>query len=300
MREPRRRLLFAIIAMVLAVTTLAALLRPLREARDFYVPDAADARAAQGMFGAALAGMRLAKSSPQSPTQSPHSLDAARFGLVTARVESPDGLALVEPQDDCGGRGAYLLRQGAAVSPVALVAPHRGADRHTGTIVQLLMAEHRFAAAAWNSAARRPSAACAHAGDVAREATHYITAFSLAFAQQYPQGRVIQLHGFDGKNYQDNAAGRADLILSDGSRRPPEGLRLMAACLTRALPDRPVRVYGIDSDILGATVNRQGRALRRAGFAGFSHVEMSPGMRALLVGDGSARARFATCLEAGL
>lgn len=90
------------------------------------------------------------------------------------------------------------------------------------------------------------------------------------------------------------------MILSDGSRRPPEGLRLVAACLTRAFPDRPVRVYGIDSDILGATENRQGRALRRAGFAGFAHVEMSPGMRALLVGDGSARARFATCLEAGL
>lgn len=292
MSAPRRRLLLAIIAMVLAVTTLAALLRPLREARGFHVPDAAEARAAQAMFGAALAGMRLA--------QSPNSLDASRFGLVTARVEAPDGLALVEPQDDCGGRGAYLLRQGGDVFPVALVAPHRGADRHTGTIVQLLMAEHSFGAAAWNSAARRPSAACAHAGDVAREATHYITAFSLAFAQQYPQGRIIQLHGFDGKNYQDNDAGRADLILSDGSRRPPEGLRLMAACLTRAFPDRPVRVYGIDSDILGATENRQGRALRRAGFAGFTHVEMSPGMRALLVGDGSARARFATCLEAGL
>ena len=296
MSAPRRRLLLAIIAMVLAVTTLAALLRPLREARGFHVPDAAEARAAQTMFGAALAGMRQARISPQ-PRNSP---DAARFGLVAARVEAPDGLALVEPQDDCGGRGAYLLRQGADVSPVALVAPHRGADRHTGTIVQLLMAEHRFAAAAWNSAARRASAACAHAGDVAREATHYITAFSLAFAQQYPLGRVIQLHGFDGKNYQDNAAGRADMILSDGSRRPPEGLRLMAACLTRAFPDRPVRVYGIDSDILGATENRQGRALRRAGFAGFTHVEMSPGMRALLVGDGSARARFATCLEAGL
>lgn len=292
MSAPRRRLLLAIIAMVLAVTTLAALLRPLREARGFHVPDAAEARAAQAMFGAALAGMRLAKS-PNSP-------DAGRFGLVAARVEAPDGLALVEPQDDCGGRGAYLLRQGADVSPVALVAPHRGADRYTGTIVQLLMAEHSFGAAAWNSAARRASAACAHAGDVAREATHYITAFSLAFAQQYPQGRIIQLHGFDGKNYQDNAAGSADLILSDGSRRPPEGLRLMAACLTRAFPDRPVRVYGIDSDILGATENRQGRALRRAGFAGFTHVEMSPGMRALLVGDGSARARFATCLEAGL
>ena len=192
------------------------------------------------------------------------------------------------------------LAKGSDLSPVALVAPHRGADRHTGTIVQLLMAEHRFGAAAWNSAPRRASAACPHAGDVAREPTHYITAFSLAFAHQYPRGRIVQIHGFDGKNRQSLDAGKADFILGDGTANPPRILRDVADCLIREFPDRPVRVYGIDSDELGATTNRQGRALRRAGFAGFTHIEMSPGMREQLVGDRAVRARFAACLEAGL
>lgn len=289
MRVPRRRLLLAIIAMALVVTTLAALLRPLREARGFHVPDAAEARAAQAMFGAALAGV-----------QPPGKLDAARFGLVAAQVETPDGLALVEPNDGCAGRGSYLLRRGTDISPVALVAPHRGADRHTGTIVQLLMAEHRFGAAAWNSAARRASAACAHAGDATREATHYITAFSLAFAGQYPRGRIVQIHGFDGKNRQSADLGQADFILGDGTANPPPILRDLAACLIREFPGRQVRVFGIDSDELGATTNRQGRALRAAGYTGFTHIEMSPDLRAQLAADRAARARFAACLEAGL
>lgn len=294
MRVPRRRLLLAIITMVLAVTTLAALLRPLRQAGGFVVPNAAEARDAQALFGAALAGNRLGQTPPQLGS------DAKQLGLAVARVDAPDGLALTEAEDDCAGRGAYLLRKGSDLSPVALVAPHRGADRHTGTIVQLLMAEHRFGAAAWNSAPRRASAACPHAGDVAREPTHYITAFSLAFAHQYPRGRIVQIHGFDGKNRQSLDAGKADFILGDGTANPPRILRDVADCLIREFPDRPVRVYGIDSDELGATTNRQGRALRRAGFAGFTHIEISPGMREQLVGDRAVRARFAACLEAGL
>ncbi len=294
MRVPGRRLLLAMIIMVLAVTTLAALLRPLRQAGGFVVPDAAEARNAQAMFGAALAGARLGQTPPQLGSEAKH------LGLVAARVEAPDGLALTEPEENCAGRGAYLLRRGGDVSPVALVAPHRGADRYTGTIVQLLMAEYRFGAAAWNSAPRRASAACAHAGDVAREPTHYITAFSLAFAHQYPRGRIVQIHGFEGKNRQSSDAGMADFILSDGTSNPPPILREVAACLIREFPDHQVRVFGIDSDELGATTNRQGRALRSAGFAGFTHVEISPGMREQLVGDRAARARFAACLEAGL
>lgn len=294
MRVPGRRFLLAIIIMALAVTTLAALLRPLRQAGGFVVPNAAEARAAQAMFGAALAGSRLG----QTPAQL--GSDAKQLGLIAARVDAPNGLALTEAEDDCAGRGAYLLRTGSDISPVALVAPHRGADRHTGTIVQLLMAEHRFGAAAWNSAPRRASAACAHAGDVAREPTHYITAFSLAFAHQYPRGRIVQIHGFEGKNRQSLDAANADFILGDGTANPPLILREVAACLVREFPNRQVRVFGVDSDELGATTNRQGRALRRAGFAGFTHIEMSPGMRELLVGDHAARARFAVCLEAGL
>lgn len=294
MRVPGRRLLLVIIAMILAVTTLAALLRPLRQASGFHVPSAAEARDAQAMFGAALAGMRLARPPARL------GLDAARLGLAAARIEAPDGLVLTEAQDDCAGRGAYLLRSGADISPVALVAPHRGADRHTGTIVRLLMDEHRFGAAAWNSAPRRASAACAHAGDVARESTHFITAFSLAFAHQYPHGRIVQIHGFEGENHQNTDAAKADFILGDGTRNPPPVLRAVATCLIREFPDRQVRVFGIDSNELGATTNRQGRALRSAGFPGFTHIEMSPAMREQLVGDGDARARFAKCLEAGL
>lgn len=287
-----RRHLLVIFAMVLAVTTLAMLLAPLRRAQGFHVPDAAEAAAAQAMFSEAL-GQRAGNEAGLTR-------DASRFGLSARRLEFPEGLSLAEVEDDCAGRGAYLLRSGAGLIPVAVVAPHRGADRETGPIAQQLFAESSFAAAAWNSAPRRPQRDCPHAGDVAREPTHYITAFSLAFATRYPGGRVVQLHGFDRDRRTGKAAQRADAIVSDGSGTASDRLLDFADCLTTAFPERQILVYPIETGELGALENAQGQALRATGYSGFTHLELSAEFRAQLVIDPPLRARLAACLGAGL
>lgn len=287
-----RRHLLVIIVMVLAVTTLAMLLAPLRRAQGFHVPDAAEAAAAQAMFSDAL-GQR--GGNPAGLAQR-----ASEFGLSAGRLGFPEGLSLAETEDDCAGRGAYLLRSGAGLIPVAIVAPHRGADRDTGPIAQQLFAESSFAAAAWNSAPRRPQADCPHAGDVAREPTHYITAFSLAFAARYPDGRVVQLHGFERDRRSGAAAQHADAIVSDGSGAPADRVLDFADCLTTAFPERRILVYPIQTDELGALTNAQGQALHAAGYGGFTHLELSAEFRTQLAVDQQLRSRLAACLGAGL
>jgi hypothetical protein len=289
MTPPWRHPLTLGLVMALVATTLAVMLQPLRKERDFHVPDPAEARRAQAMFRAALADSSgLAK-------------DAERLGLVAGRLDSPPGLSIHEPDGECTGRGAYMLRAAApGLVPVAIVAPHRGADRDTGPLARLLFEEHAFAAAAWNSAPRRSGADCPHSGDVTREPTHYLTGFSLAFAARFAGGRIVQLHGFDAERRNTQAAREADGIVSDGSEDPSGRLLDFADCLSRRFPDRRIAVYPLDNSELGGTVNAQGRALRETGFAGFTHLELSPEFRRALITDSAARAALTDCLEAGL
>lgn len=276
--------------MILAVSTLALVCRAPRRELGFAVPSAADARIAQDRFAALLAD----PADRTDPGLLPH-------GLVATRLAEPPALALLEPDGACRGQGTYLLRTGPGNMPIALVAPHRGADRDTGPLARLLFEELPFAAAAWNSAPRKGGDGdCSSSGDIARLPTHYLTAFSLAFADRHPNGRIVQLHGFDQSLRQGQAGQEADAIVSDGSRQPSRQLLDLADCLSRAFTDRRIAVFPIDSEELGATGNAQGRALRQAGYRGFAHLELSAGFRRDLVADSALRRRFAECLEAGL
>lgn len=283
----RRRLSWGIAAMVMAAATLALLYRAPRKEGAFFVPSAREARAAQARFEELLA----------DPVRS-RAADALPPGLVAARMTEPQGVILTEPQGECQGRGDYLLRGAAASWLAAITAPHRGADRDTGPLAQLLFSEHPFAAAAWNSAPRGSGDDCAQSGDIARLPTHYLTAFSLAFAARHRGGRVVQLHGFDPDKRTTQAGQEAAAILSDGTASPAPRLLDLADCLSRVFPDRQIAVYGIDSDELGATSNAQGKALRQAGFSGFAHLELSADFRRTLLADPQARAKLARCLGA--
>ena len=278
----RKRIALALIAMAIAAIAFTQLLRPLRDASDFLVPSTREADAARAAFGLALAGEEM----------TPVGLRQAR------RAEDADILVLEENEGGCAGRGLYQLRTVAAV-PLALVAPHRGADRHTGTIVRDLFEEQDFAAAAWNSAPRRADDTCA-GGDVAREETHYITAFSRAFAGRYPGGRIIQVHGFERARRATAAARNTDIIVSDGTDEPGERLLDVADCLSTRLAPLRVAVYPYDASELGALNNAQGRALREDGFTGFVHLELAPDLRRRLTSERPLRDTLAACLAIGL
>lgn len=288
MTPPRRRLMLILFVMAIATITLAALFRPFRDTTGFDVPSPAEAFAAQAQFSSAL---------KQGDTSALP--QANLLGLSVRRLDGVpfDAISLTEAGDNCRGRGGYVIRTKENAYPIAVTAPHRGADLHTGTIVQTLFAENNFAAAAWNSAPRRGTKSCPHGGDVARMPTHYFTSFALAFAKKYPQGRVIQLHGFDGNARRSGAARSADIIISDGSRIPAEKLLNLADCMSRVLPELNIAVFPFDSEELGATTNAQGRALRAAGFDGFTHIELNADLRNALVTNKALRARFAGCLK---
>lgn len=281
-----RRIVLALIAMTLAATTLTLVWRPLREAERFHVPSAEEAMRAQALFAAALNGV---------PDASSLRHRADPLGLTAHALGDEPGVALAEAEDGCAGRGAYLVRP--ASGPVlAIAAPHRGFDRHTGTIARQLFEEHPVAAAAWSSAPRKPLAHCLAAGDVARLPTHFLTAFSLAFAQAYPDGTIAQLHGFDRERHAASGQSAWDMVISNGTRRPDDRLLGVAVCLRRAFPDRRLAVFPADSQTLGATENAQGRALRDAGFGHFVHLELSLALRQHLAADAEARARLFACL----
>lgn len=284
----RKHVILQGLVMALAGGLAALLLPPLRETRGIAPSDSAGFAASRTLFAAALAG--------DAGWQS----QLAALGLEPQLDETQlPGVLLAEPQGECFGRGSYLLREAGGL-PLALTAPHRGADRHTGTLAAALYLETGAAAAAWNSAPRRASQACPAALDLAREPLHAFTAFALAFAERFPAGRVVQLHGFDGARRQGLAESEAAAIVSDGTDRPGAGLLDLADCLSRALAPRAVLVYPFETRELGALRNAQGQALRAAGFEGFVHLEMSAALRAELVADDGLRARLGDCLAGGL
>lgn len=224
----------------------------------------------------------------------------SRQGFNIMDAAAPlDAMRLDESAEDCAGRGAYMVSKRSDAAPLLISAPHRAADRHTGTLGLQLFAEGDLAAAAWNSAPRRASDACAHAADLARSPLNHFTAFSLAFAITYPAGRVVQLHGFDREVRQSQAGSDADIILSNGTDEAGDDLLDIADCLSAAFAHHRVMVYPNDVSELGALTNAQGRALRENGFASFVHVEMSLGIREALIGESDARSKFVGCLVLG-
>lgn len=271
------------IAALLGAGALAALFPPLGEAGPIARDGQAGFDRARALFASYLA----------SGVATDDLLGAAGFE-ARSLPEEPDAVLLSEREGDCAGRGIYWLRDGGA--PLALTAPHRGSDRHTGSLAAALFLETTAGAAAWNSAPRRASDSCANALDLAREELHPFSAFALEFASAHPQGLVVQLHGFDGERRTSLAASEAAMILSDGTGEPSDRLLDLADCLSLAFAPRQVLVYPHQTGELGALSNAQGKLLRAEGFGGFAHLEISADMRAALVADEALRSKLGACL----
>lgn len=221
-------------------------------------------------------------------------------GFTLQSVNDPlQALLVEEPPGSCRGGGSYFLRQEATAIPLLISAPHRSADRLTGTLTMRFFVEGRAQAAAWNSVPRR-SACAEDESDIVRLDRHPFTAFTSAFARAHPNGRVVQVHGFDVGRRRTAEARAASVILSSGSRDISPTLEVIAACLRRDLPALNVALFPLDVSELGATRNAQGRSLRSLGFQGFVHAELSLELRRRLVEDAGLRQGFLACLEAGL
>ncbi|MHA6332399.1 hypothetical protein ACXYL9_01845 [Qipengyuania sp. CAU 1752] len=285
---------FAILA-GLGLTVLAGLsavlFPPLRDAIGIAAPSTSELAASEMLFNHALDGGTAA-------AQRRYSQPA---GFTVLPIDQQwQGTLLKEADGQCEGRGTYLVREHQAAVPLALTAPHRGADRHTGTLAAQLFTESKAAAAAWNSAPRRPTSECPAAVDLARVHDHPFTTFALAFANRHPGGRMVQLHGFDRARRRDAASSEASIIVSNGTSSPDKGLLDLADCLSVAFDPLPVRVFPLETSELGALSNAQGLALRDAGFDGFVHLELAADLRLSLTRDAQLRAQLLSCLVSGL
>lgn len=207
--------------------------------------------------------------------------------LAMQQVNHQDFITLQELPTAKQGRGFFAINT-QAKNNWLLQAPHADSDLYTGKIVSRLFLSGEFKAAQWNTVKRDIS-------DMAHTPNTYWQAFTQAFAEQYPDGRVIQLHGYDQEIRKTKAGESGDMILSAGHEAPPLWVQQTAACLKKAFPQR-VSLYPFDVQELGGTTNVQGQLLQSLGHDGFLHIEMSKHMRRQLLDKAKLRNKFINCL----
>ncbi len=249
----------------------------------YVTPDSDEFARAERLFD------RLAAGSP------PDALRAEMRELALV-IERDGPLVIVREREDAlRGRGFYVFRHGAR--PDVLHVPHGFKDEMTRDIGLALFAEGDFAAAAWNTVPRRYERNGAQVdADFAHLPGSWFNAFVRATARAWPQGRSLQIHGFDADKRRSEAGAEAALILADGTAVPDDALRRQRDCLASRL-GRGVALYPDDVRELGGTTNVQGRTLRGLGYGGFVHIELSRSLRLALRDDAGARANFLTCLQ---
>lgn len=220
----------------------------------------------------------------------------ADIGMQLERRDDEYGpyLLLREQAGQCRGRGVYAFRPDRPALPV-LQAPHSYHDRHTGEIAATLFGDGQARAVAWNTLSRKAeSLDGSQQADLAHVWDSYFMAFSMAYASVAPQGRLTQLHGFSRKKRKTVEGRESAAIISAGTDYPGPHNRRLAACLDAIIS--PARLYPEQVGELGGTRNSIGRALRSSGFTGFTHLEMCPRMRRLLVTDRHSQIDFGQCI----
>ena len=187
------------------------------------------------------------------------------------------------------GRGLFVFRTSAAV-PIALQAPHRFYDSRSGDIALAAFLESSCSAFCCNTIHRR-KIDWAHA---TQETT--CNAFTRAFANVFPHGLVVQVHGFASSKRKSKSGRQSDVILSHGTRFPPVWTLRARHIFRQALPEFQISLFPEDTPDLGAETNVQGRLLRS--HDGFLHVELDFDVREKLQSDETTRRRvFDTGLE---
>ncbi len=220
------------------------------------------------------------------------------YELVEIPAAGSTWTGLRDTESPCKGNGVYLFNARSTGSLV-IQAPHAYHDLFTGDITAGLMREG-IAMLAWNSAKRKTSAGYGKGkADLARRPDSLFVALTRAMIESYPNGRLIQIHGFDNKRRKTQAGTSAAVILSSGTRWPTRPVDFIASCLKPVIPG-PVLVFPTEVTELGATRNFHGQTLRHNGHEGFVHIELSRPTREQLKSEPSLLAKFSQCLGSGM
>ena len=205
---------------------------------------------------------------------------------------------LQEGRDGCTGQGLYLLREGGSAGLVVQVT-HGYHDLHTDEIA-LGLVNAPVRVIAFNTVPRRFRRQGKEVNaDLAHRADNLFAALTRAFARVFPDGRLVQLHGFSPNKRKTAVAADAAAIVSAGKSWSTADSEAVAACL-RPLLGGPVLLYPRHVRELGGTRNLHGKLLRRQGHDGFVHVELNRAIRERLRSEDDLRAGFAACLSSGM
>ncbi len=193
------------------------------------------------------------------------------------------------------GRGLYWINL-ALPKKYALEIPHVPSDALTREISLQLLPEGQFFAIAWNTVRRsyREGEQLINA-DMAHLKKSYLMAFSRAISKQFPQGKIIQIHGFSENKRETEAGSRADMIVSSASHNPSHWVLKYANCMKHQ-SSYVVSVYPNEITELGGTRNTVALDLLKNGYSGFVHIEMSRKFREAMVDSDALRHSFSSCI----
>jgi hypothetical protein len=234
---------------------------------------------------------------------------AAGWEVSVHEVAGQPRVIVVE--DDAGG-GMYAWRCGPA-TPLVLQAPHTLYDEDTEALTLQMFVGTDARGLMWNTVHRyratpdeRPQDRL-HPADVAHQPASLFQTWTLVSTAVWPDARVLQLHGFAGTSDGDGPAAETDVSLATGAvtstdaapsaeaprhtailssgfaHLPPTGAATAVAAHLGAL-GRGVRVFGVNTELLGATTNAQARALVGGEGRRFLHLELSREARTWLLG----------------
>ena len=212
------------------------------------------------------------------------------FALSPVRIGDDRYLLLRDGSGD--GRGLLVLRFGGTASRVVLQAPHVFHDRHSGDIALALWEASSFPALQLNTrhrynTGRADGGGAGSSSDLARRDDTWFHAVMLGLLDAIEGPLVVQVHGFGRTTVEDTTV---DVIVSGGAYPRPEVVHAFADTLRELAPATGVQVYPDDTALLGAQLNRQGRAVAARQGGAFLHAELGPELRDVLRGDAAARA----------
>ena len=253
----------------------------------------------------------LLKAAPEAKTP-PAGLEklAASVGF---RLEVWEGKqdtfwVLRENAERLRGAGAYVIRTGPATDDVVQV-PHPWFDRGTeGIGVGLFSCGARgqrprfFMTATAHRYHGNPGETPEdpeHPADVAHNPEHLFQEVTNLVARTLSNPRVVQLHGFGTAKAERGQRDKSLIaVVSSGTREPTTWARRVSKRLVKVWGEG-VRLYPEGAQVLGGTLNAQGRLLQAYDCAHFLHLELSAQARKSL-SSGERLARLGTVLFAPL
>lgn len=194
------------------------------------------------------------------------------------------------------GKGTYWLSTKKHSLNLFIQAPHKFHDKHTGKILKKILKTRNIGFAVENSIHRysKVSSLGLESYDLAHLNTSLFMTVSKKFLQSFPNGLILQLHGFNPKSRKSRQAKTADIILSSGTRNPSILSQKVHKCLRTK--NINALLYGKDVFELGGTQNKIGRLANRHGANKFLHIEMSSNFRTALLKNNKKHEDLTNCI----